>query len=99
MKRYLGERTIDGIKVTVGGAALDARRDLKALSDTGFEWTYEGDAPAQLALAILADHLDDARALALHQPFMRAVVANFENDWEMTGADIDAAIAAIEGGN
>ena len=99
MRRYLGERTIDGIKVTVDGAPLDARRDLKALSDTGFEWTYEGAAPAQLALAILADHLDDARALALYEPFMGAVVANFENDWEMTGADVDAAITAIEGGN
>lgn len=99
MKRYLGERTIDGIKVTVDGAALEPRRDLKALSDSGFEWTYEGDAPAQLALALLADHLDDARALALYEAFMGDVVANFENDWEMTGADIDAAIAAIEGGH
>ena len=62
MKRYLGERTIDGIKVTVDGAALEPRRDLKALSDSGFEWTYEGDEPSQLALAILADHLHIALA-------------------------------------
>ena len=96
MKRYLGERTIDGIRVTVDGETLGMRDDIAALSDTGFEWTYEGAAPAQLALALLADHLgDDARALALHDRFMRAVVANFENDWEMTGVDIDAALEVI----
>lgn len=97
MKRYLGERTIDGLKVTVDGADLDPRFDLKTLSREGFEWTYEGAAPAQLALALLADHLgDDQRALALHDAFMRAAVANFENDWEMTGADIDAVLATLE---
>ncbi len=97
MKRYLGERTIDGIAVTVDGVALNPRLDLKSLSPEGFEWTYEGAAPAQLALALLADHLaDDQRALALHDTFMRAAVANFENDWEMTGADIDAVLATME---
>ena len=96
MKRYFGARTIDGIRVTVDGAPLAERGDIAALSETGFEWTYEGAAPAQLALALLADHLgDDARALALHDGFMRAVVANFGNDWEMTGADIDAALEVI----
>ena len=99
MKHYRGERTIDGIQVTVDGAPLAERTDIEALNDTGFEWTYEGAAPAQLALALLADHLgDDAKARALHDAFMRAVVANFGNDWEMTGTDIDAALAAIEAG-
>lgn len=97
MKRYLGERTIDGIQVTADGAPLDPRFDIKSISPEGFEWTYEGAAPAQLALALLADHLgDDERALHLHRAFMRAAVANFDNDWEMTGADIDAVLAAIE---
>lgn len=96
MKHYLGERTIDGISVTVDGKDLDPRFDLKSLSPEGFEWTYEGPAPAQLALALLADHLgDDQRALALHDAFMRAAVANFENDWEMTSADIDAVLADL----
>jgi hypothetical protein len=50
-----------------------------------------------LALAILAAHLDDAaKAKALVEPFMTAIVANFGNDWEMTSADIDAALAAIQ---
>ena len=50
----------------------------------------------QLALAILADHLGDAdRALALVEPFMRDVVANFDNTWEMTSDDVAAAIEAF----
>jgi|TARA_B100002003_G_scaffold217191_1_gene217237 hypothetical protein len=96
MKRYVGERTMDGIQVTVDGAPLPERTDIVALTDTGFEWTYEGSSPTQLALALLADHLgDDTKALALHEVFMRVVVANFGNEWEMTGDDIDAALAAI----
>ena len=97
MKTYTGSRTIDGIQVLVDGAPLDERRELKQFTDLGFEWTYEGASPRQLALALLADHLgDDEKALALTEPFMRAVVAHFDNDWQMTGADIDAALANIE---
>lgn len=93
MKTYRGDRTIDGITVTVDGAALPAREDLASLSREGFEWSYEGAAPAQLALALLADHLgDDRRALELHDGFMREVVANFANEWEMTSADIETAL-------
>lgn len=96
MKVYRGDRTIDGVAVTVDGAPLDQRLDIARLSGNGFEWSYEGREPAQLALAILADHLgDDEAARRLHEPFMRAVVANFDNEWEMTGADIDAALASI----
>lgn len=98
MKTYVGGRGLAGAEVTVDGRALDPRFDLKRLSPAGFEWTYEGAGPAQLALALLADHLgDDARALALYQPFMRAVVADLDNSWELTSADIDAALEAIGG--
>ena len=93
MKTYTGDRTIDGIRVLVDGEPLNPRLDLRSLSRTGFEWTYEGDAPAQLALALLADHLrDDAEALAHYELFMREIVANFDNEWVMTGADIDSAL-------
>jgi hypothetical protein len=96
MKTYTGDRTIDGIQVLVDGRELDPRFDLAHLSETGFEWTYEGEAPAQLALALLADHLgDDQAALARHEAFMREIVANFDNEWEMTGEDIDDALAGI----
>ena len=97
MKTFCGERTIDGVKVTVDGKPLDQRLDIQRFTWNGFEWSYEGPEPRQLALAILAAHLEDAaKAKALVEPFMTAIVANFGNDWEMTSADIDAALAAIQ---
>jgi hypothetical protein len=96
MKTYVGGRSLAGAEVSVDGTALNPRFDLKRLSPTGFEWTYEGDGPAQLALALLADHLrDDARALQLYAAFMRAVVAELDNSWELTSAEIDAALANL----
>ncbi len=95
-KIYRGDRTIDGISVTVDGAPLPERTDIKQISKDGFECSYEGTAPAQLSLAILADHLGDPRhALELHDVFMRKVVANFSNEWELTSEDIDEAINAL----
>jgi hypothetical protein len=94
MKLYRGGRSLEGAVVTVDGKPLDPRCDLRRLSATGFEWTYEGGGPAQLALALLCDHLgDDARALTLYEKFMRQLVAELDNSWELTSADIDAAIA------
>ena len=96
MKTYVGGRSLAGAEVTVDGRPLDPRFDLKRLSPTGFEWTYEGNGPAQLALALLADHLgDDGKALQWYQPFMRAVVADLDNSWELTSSEIDAALASI----
>ena len=98
MKTYKGDRTIDGILVTVDDQPLDQRVDLKAISDDGFEWSFEGAASAQLALAILADHTgDDATALRLHEAFMREIVANFANEWVMTSDDVEAAVTALGG--
>jgi Family of unknown function (DUF6166) len=96
MNIYTGERTIDGISVLVDGKPLSPHVDALKLTDYGFEWSYEGPEPSQLAFAILFDHLGDAAAAkGLYRSFMERVVANFDNDWEMTGADIDAAIAAL----
>jgi hypothetical protein len=97
MKVYEGGRGLSGAVVTVDGAPLDPRHDLKRFSRE-FEWTYAGDGPRQLALALLADHLgDDARALAMTEKFMRAVVADLDNAWALTAAEIDAALAALPG--
>ena len=96
MALYNGERTMDGIRVLVEGEPLDPRFDLKEIAINGFEWSYEGDEPAQLALALLAHHLgDDAKALSLHDHFMRRIVSNFDNYWEMTSDDIDTALGNI----
>jgi len=98
VKTYRGARSLDGAVVTVDGARLDPRYDLKRLSPAGFEWTYEGAGPAQLALALLADHCgDDAKALAHYESFMRAVVAELDNSWELSSADIDAALVELGG--
>ena len=76
---------------------MPKRTDLKKISRDGlFEWSYVGSEPAQLALAILASHLnDETSALQLYPVFMRAVVANFDNEWEMHSSDIDKALANI----
>ena len=96
MKTYMGDCTIDGIAVTVDWQPLDERRDVQTLSEDGFEWGYEGPAAAQLALALLADHLDDnAEAIRLHKPFMEQIVANFANEWQMTSADMAEAVDAL----
>ncbi len=89
MKIYQGGRSLDGAVVTVDGKPLDPRFDLKRYSPAGFEWTYEGDGPRQLALALLADHLGDSgKALALAEPFMRDVVAELDNAWRLTSDEI-----------
>ena len=93
MKTYEGARSLEGAIVTVDGQRLPPRHDLKALSKAGFEWTYEGAGPAQLALALLADHLgDDRAALREYERFMREVIAFLDNAWRLTSADIDAAL-------
>lgn len=97
MKHYVGGRSLDGAVVTVDGRALPPRYDLKRLSPAGFEWTYEGAGPAQLALALLADHFgDDAKALALYDRFMRKVVAELDNSWELSSAGIEAALRDLD---
>ncbi len=94
MKRFHGDRTQAGAEVWVDNKPLPNRADLKQLSRDGlFEWSYVGNEPAQLALAILSEHLqDDEKALKLYQPFTLHVVANFDNEWEMTSKNIDTAL-------
>jgi Family of unknown function (DUF6166) len=97
MKHYEGHRTDIGVVVTVGGLPLNPRLDLYNHSPTGFEWGYGGSGPAQLALAILADHLGDGRqALAIYQQFKFSVVAGLpKRRWKLTSRDIDQALDAI----
>jgi hypothetical protein len=97
MKTYEGKRTIDGLVVTADGKRLDEHYEVKRFTKFGFEWTYEGESPQQLALAILVDYLGDKeRALRLLEPFMKSIVANFDQDWVLQGDEIDRAIKDIE---
>src|SRR5215207_912144 len=98
MNTYEGKRSIDGLVVTVDGTPLPPHYEVQKFTDWGFEWTYEGASPQQLALAILYDHLGEKdRAIRLSAPFMRKVVADMDNDWTLSGAEVDLAIKGIEG--
>lgn len=97
MTRYEGERTHGGTVVTANGEPLDLRLDLRNHSPTGFDWGYGGSGSAQLALAILADHLeDDEQALNLYQRFKWTVIAGLPlQRWTLTGVEIDRALEMI----
>ena len=96
MSTYEGKRTIDGLVVTVDGGRLDERYDVKRFTKFGFEWTYEGASPQQLACAILVHHLDDPeRAVTLSEPFMKGVIANLDNDWRLDSSDIDTFLRGV----
>lgn len=97
MKTYEGKRLFDGLTVTVDGKPLPEHYEVARFTTWGFEWTYDGESPLQLALAILYDHLGDkTRAIGLSDRFMRNVVADLDNDWVLTSADVDKAIGVIE---
>jgi hypothetical protein len=96
---YEGKRTIDGLVVTVDGKPLPEHYEVKRFAKYGFEWTYEGESPRQLALAILFDYTADKdHAIALSEPYMKDVVANFDNEWTLTGDDIDAYLRTLDAG-
>jgi hypothetical protein len=97
VKQYEGKRSYGQCSVTVNGRVLDPRLDLCFHSPDGFEWGYCGSGPAQLALAILADHLsDDRQALDMYQRFKWAVIAGLpRRHWTLDSRDIDQAIQAV----
>lgn len=100
--KYFGERTgiWRGVFVKHGlkWDPLRLRLDLAKHSPAGFEWGYPCSRASQLSLAILADHLNDnKRALELYQDFKFCVVMRLrENEWLLSGEEIDAAITEIE---
>ena len=97
MKTYRGRRSGAGVFVTATGVPLDPRHDLHNHSPDGFEWGYGGSGPAQLALAMLADHLgDDNEALAQYQSFKWSGVVKLpRHGWTLSGRDIDLALQKI----
>jgi Family of unknown function (DUF6166) len=70
VRTYRIVRTEEGVAATVNGRPLPLRTEIVNHSPTGFEFGYGGSGPAQLAVAILADHFErnprevaEARAL------------------------------------
>jgi len=76
---------------------LNPRRALRNHSPTGFEWGYGGSGPAQLALAILAEHLgDDHAALNLYHAFKWACIAQIRgSNWSLSSEEIDNCLARL----
>ena len=81
----------------VAGRRLNPRMDLWNHSPDGFEWGYSGSGPAQLALALLADHCgDDERALNWYHRFKWAVIAELPHrEWILTSEDIDRVLQSL----
>lgn len=103
MKRhrtYTGVRKPDGTTVVLVDKTviLPLRLDLRQHATEGFEWGYGEGGPAQLALALLADHLgDDEKALAVYSHVKRRLVWKLPAlGWTVTGAEIEAVLKKIE---
>ena len=98
MKTYQGKREGYVAQVTVDTRPLNPRLDLWNHSPSGFEWGYGGSGPAQLALALLADHLaDDKLAVTLHQEFKRIVIARLPyRNWELTSDQMNSWIEILK---
>jgi hypothetical protein len=97
MKTYKGRREGHAALVTVNRHPLNPRLDLWNHSPSGFEWGYGGSGPAQLALALLADHLgNDDEALKLYHDFKRTVANLPSHGWTLTSEQIQNAVAALK---
>jgi Family of unknown function (DUF6166) len=95
-RTYAGTRRSNGTtSVSVDGQPLGTRTEMRSASAAAFDWGYEGrGAPAQLALAILADHFgDDDGARRHYEQFLRRVVRGLPSQqWVLTAADIDGVL-------
>ncbi len=101
-KSYVGRRSKSEqyiVKVVDGSTvrALPLCRNLMAHSH-GFAWGYGGSGPAQLALAILADFLQDPeKAVRYHQKFKFMVIEGLPSEgWELPESVVREAIKGLE---
>jgi hypothetical protein len=108
MKTYTGYRRLDShghpaaMAVTVHEPGqdpkpLDPRRDIRLHSEE-FNWGYGGSGPAQLALALAADVLnDDEAAQDVYQRLKSRVVGRLAEDgWRITEEQLQEAIRRIQ---
>ena len=97
MTEYIGRRLPNGsthvfVVGPKGERPLDTRRDLLKYAEH-FDWGYAAAPPAQLALAILADCLDDDAARELHHKFLWVYVSSWAHDgFAVTDADVRSAV-------
>jgi len=100
MKIYAGKRTPEGVQITVqtvghNGDAPQVRplKHVAYHSPSGLEWGYGGSGPADLALSILCDLLDEhpqgmeeierTQAWHFHQAFKWQVVSTWGEAWHI----------------
>jgi len=89
-------RFVNEAGATVSERNLSPRTDFFNHSPDGYQWSYGGSGPSQLALAILADHLDDkVAAVRLHQAFKSDRISKLPKaDFEMTSDEVAAWLLA-----
>jgi hypothetical protein len=91
------EITKSGTIISEGNRPLDPRYDLANHSPDGFQCGYGGSGPAQLALAILADALDDdEKALNLYQKFKAEIISKLDPElgWTLSVEFVESWIEA-----
>ncbi len=103
--RGIPERTKKGgfvVEVVEADGRVRPLRPRNALynhSPDGFAWGYGGSGPAQLALALAADVLDDdERALKVYQDLKFAYVAGWAQDqpWQVEATELLGWIRGLE---
>jgi hypothetical protein len=96
MTVYCGDRTIDGVVVTADGVPLPPAGKARRGAAASFEWGYEGSGPKHLAYALLFAHTRDAAVASdLEGSFMRKIVANLGNEWELTSTDVEGVVRKL----
>jgi hypothetical protein len=92
LKLYRGTRTTFGAIVTVNGETLGpAPSQAVRYHADGYAWgqSHTGSAALQLALAVLLDCTGDAElAREEYQDFARQWVAQWGDQWQVTGEEI-----------
>ena len=99
--RFHGQRLPEPTGATVSMVIAGQRQplalhlELRNHSPTGFEWGYPGSGPAQLALAMCAELVDDwhaQRAYQLVKGWLVTAIPQLFDEWELTGEQVHAAI-------
>jgi hypothetical protein len=108
MKTYFGRRNRTGtgrnlVMVSVAGATsrmIGIKESQKVFNHSeDYDWGYGGSGPSQTALAILLDYLPKPEeALKLHQDFKWHFVSGWDDNWQITGKEIDAWILETKQG-
>lgn len=99
---FMGQRFADSgatVWMTINGARheLPMRLDLRSHSPSGPEWGYLGSGPAQLALAVCAQLVDEETALYVYQGVKESLIARIPQRcaWTLTERQVRDAIAAV----